>query len=102
MVMRVPINIKSAAEVAEMEPAERLAHCARVPKPLAQLVIEGAVQFGVDIGHFRGPSKKRAVAMARREIAVEARQQGYSFETIGRALNRDHSTIVYAVARAGQ
>ncbi len=58
---------------------------------------------GVSKDQMRGPSRKRAVAYPR-FIAMKAVREatGKSFPIIGRALCKDHSTVVTGVRRAGE
>ena len=46
-----------------------------------------------------GPTKITEVVSARWEVIRRARADGHSFSAIGRALNRDHTTIINAVRR---
>lgn len=50
--------------------------------------------MGYDIYVIRGPSKASEYVNVRRQIAAQLQDEGCSYPTIGRALNRDHSTIV--------
>ena len=48
-----------------------------------------------------GPSRMRHLCEARREIMRQLRAKGWSTTRIGRLLNRDHSTVVDGLRRAG-
>lgn len=57
-----------------------------------------AVQYKVTINDLQSKSRKRAVAFPRQVCMYLARKHtGYALADIGRALNRDHSTVVHAV-----
>lgn len=44
-----------------------------------------------------GASRKRQIAMARQLVMFLAHRDGVSLSTIGRALNRDHTTVLHGV-----
>lgn len=48
-----------------------------------------------------GPSRLPELCEARRAIMRELRARGWSTPRIGRLLNRDHSTVVHGLRRAG-
>ncbi len=81
--------------------ADRICAFANVPLPLAQLVVETCRERGVDLKTLRAARGPNALVAIRHGIAIEARKQGYSYPLIGRALNRDHTTIIHAV-RVGE
>lgn len=47
----------------------------------------------------RGDSKNRMFVKVRQVVCYVLRQRGFSFNQIGKWLNRDHSTIMYSVER---
>ena len=51
-------------------------------------------EMGLDPAVVRGSYRHQEYVMARREIARELRTLGYSYPAIGRAINRDHSTVM--------
>ena len=51
---------------------------------------------GVMVTH---PSRTRDIVMARNIFAFVARREGYSQQTIGKFLGRDHSTVAFAEKR---
>lgn len=84
-----------------MTDTDRLAHDAGVPADLAALVVLAANRLGIRVRELRAERRCWPHVLARREVAVRARAQGFSYPLIGRALNRDHSTVINAVRRAG-
>jgi hypothetical protein len=54
----------------------------------------------ISIEALRGKSRMPEHVRARRDVAVAARNAGYSFAEIGRAILRDHSTVLLLVKRA--
>lgn len=79
--------------------AKQLAAWADVPDDLAKITVSGAKRYGLPLCAIRGDCRKRNLVVCRWYIAGRARKAGFSFPQIGRALNRDHSTIVYALGR---
>ncbi len=77
-----------------MTEADRLAENANVPHALAELVVMLAEKYGRTIKQLRGECRDRDLVQIRKRIAREGRHRRYSFPQIGRALNRDHSTII--------
>lgn len=73
----------------------RLATFANVPPRLAGLVAYRAMCAGVGLRTLRSADKRRELVAIRRRIAREAKGCGFSLWQIGRALNRDHSTILF-------
>lgn len=54
-------------------------------------------EYQIDHDDLIGPSRKRLVAWARQDFVYRAYALGHlSYPQIGRFLNRDHSTCVYA------
>lgn len=76
--------------------AEHLARCADIPEPLAGLVIQTAQDCGLSLAELRSDSRWRPLVRARQKAIKRARACSYSYWQIGRALNRDHSTIIHA------
>lgn len=55
-------------------------------------------QFGVTPTEMRGPRQTRAVAWARQAAMAAVREETpYSLPKIGRAFNRDHTTVLHAL-----
>lgn len=64
------------------------------PERLIKIVCEEADQSAFALCSIRGPWRCRKVVEVRRRIAKRARMEDFTFEQIGRALNRDHSSVV--------
>lgn len=54
-----------------------------------------ARERGLEPWRVRGRARQREYVRARIEIAKRLREEGCSFPEIGRALRRDHSTVMY-------
>lgn len=80
-----------------MTEAEQISAYASVSPEMAALVVGGAELFGFSIKKLRSPTRQRPVFRCRQWIARHARAQGHTWWEIGRALNRDHSTIIHSV-----
>ena len=79
---------------------EQLAEWASVPRELAEIVFSKSLSHNIDVPSIRSDLKCRHMVAARREIAVEAREQSFSYPKIGRALNRDHTSVRHLVVTA--
>jgi len=83
-----------------MRAAERISAFAGVDLELAELVVRAAQVHHVPVKILRGDSSKTEKhTRARRWVAARARPR-WSWWEIGRALNRDHSTIIHHHRRA--
>lgn len=51
--------------------------------------------FGVRVAELKGSGRPRQWAQARWAVAMLARRDGYSWPEIGRALKKDHSSMIY-------
>ena len=80
-------------------PAE-VALWANIPRSLASLVCTVAERHGITMAAMRGDSRAHRFVVARRELAQEATAAGFGSPTIGRALNRDHSTVLHHLKTA--
>lgn len=78
-----------------MDDVARLEKWACVPRELAELVVIYAGKYGIPVKQLRGPSRVADKVWIRRSITKIARRRKppFSFWQIGRALNRDSSTI---------
>jgi hypothetical protein len=76
-----------------MNDIDRIAAFANVPRELAELVVIAATRSGSSIGWFRGERRFSELVDGRAWVAREARARGYNFCVIGRALNRDPSSV---------
>lgn len=81
-----------------MTQADRISQWANVPLPLALLVVNmNHSRRRCSLKRLRSACREAPVFKVRQAIAKAAVREGYSYSEIGRALNRDHSTIMYAV-----
>mgnify|MGYP000952129901 CR=1 FL=1 len=70
------------------------------PRPaLGHIRRAAAHVYGLDADAIRAPGSHEPHLSARRVAACVARELGYSFPHIGRALGRDHFTILHAIRR---
>jgi chromosomal replication initiation ATPase DnaA len=63
-------------------------------KPYVNAVAEAT---GIPAGAFYGRGKKKKIAEARQLVMYLANRGGVSLSAIGRALNRDHTTVMHGV-----
>ncbi|MEI4473552.1 helix-turn-helix domain-containing protein [Frigidibacter sp. MR17.24] len=63
------------------------------------VVRSAAARHGVDWQQIYGPKRGADLCLARDEACHDLRDMGMAYAKIGRMLNRDHSTIISAVAR---
>lgn len=87
-----------------MSAKQEVAHLRRfanVPIALASLTVGLCRSNGYDLETIRRDGRMHDLVRIRDIIAKQAREQGFSFPQIGRALNRDHTSIIKAVRRAG-
>lgn len=77
-----------------MTDADRISCYARVHPDLARLVVTAATIGGHSLRALRGSSNARDLVLARRWVVKRARPR-FSYPEIGRALNRDHSTVIH-------
>lgn len=80
-----------------MSEADRISAFANVPHGLAEIVVATCSVTGHTVRAIRSDCRKRPLVIVRRKISLAARDAGFSFPQIGRALNRDHSTIIHSV-----
>lgn len=83
-----------------MTEADRLAAHANIAPELAAMVVIAAGRVDMTLRDFRRVTRSRAAFRERFRLVAQARQRGFSLWQIGRALNRDHSTILHAERRA--
>jgi chromosomal replication initiation ATPase DnaA len=76
-----------------MTEADRLSEYANVPHELAEIVVIHCNRADIGVKSLRAPDKRFCMVQIRKAIAVDARARGYSLPKIGRALNRDHTSI---------
>ena len=67
------------------------------------LIIERAAKItGYPVSVLRGPARDRPICMVRWAVMATLRARGLSLPTIGRLLNRDHTTVISGLERATQ
>lgn len=66
------------------------------PRRMVQIA---ASNYGVSVDEIKGPRRTKHLAEIRWRIAAAARAAGYNHTQIGRALNRDHTTVIHGLKR---
>ncbi len=89
--------MRHAEEVARERSAAKHDH---VASPITKIIMAVADEYGVPAYQISGPSRAAVYAVPRQEVMRRALDAGYSSTRIGRALNRDHTTVIYGAARA--
>lgn len=64
---------------------------------LHSIVVSAAADAGCTLEQMLGPQREHVPA--RYQAMRRAYEAGYSTTQIGRALNRDHTTVLYAIGR---
>lgn len=72
----------------------------RAVAPIRAIAEAVAAAHGLSVREMLGTSRRREVAWPRQDAMRLARTAGYSLPRIGRALGRDHSTVLYGVRRS--
>ena len=67
---------------------------------LRRAISRAAEHHGVTVAEIKGRSRLGPVVAARQDVFLALREAGWSFPRIGRAMGRDHSTVMHGVARA--
>lgn len=67
-----------------------------------EIVTQAALVFGTTVDELEGTSRYRNVLDARAVAMAACRLAGLSSPYIGRRLNKDHSTVLYAASRVGE
>ena len=70
---------------------------ARTYTPWQQAVKSIERATGVSCAEIQGPSRKAHIVAARWQVIALLRARGWSLPKIGKELNRDHTTILYAL-----
>lgn len=65
--------------------------------PIRYIVHQVAAATGIGVADLLGPSHVRHIAHARQLVMWRAHAEGHSLSSIARALNRDHTTVMYGV-----
>lgn len=74
-----------------------LSQRANIPLRLAGIVAFRATCAGIGLKTLRSCDRSKHLVRLRQRIAYEARQSGFSLWQIGRAINRDHNTVMYSI-----
>lgn len=85
---------KAAAQRAWAEPVDDEATAT-----VAHLVVAVAVATGTDASHIYGRRSDSTTCDARHMVAYLARREGLTWTAIGKALHRDHSTVLSGAKR---
>lgn len=83
-----------------MTEADRISEFARVDHELAELVVMGATRGGHSLRAFRG-SSNAPIYVRDRQWVIRQASAKFTSSQIGRALNRDHSTILHHCRQLG-
>lgn len=84
-----------------MNDVDRISRFAGVERGLAQLVVSAANRGGHSLQALRGESRAPDLVEARQSVIRQAFTVGFGVTEIGRALNRDHSTVWHHVQLMG-
>ena len=57
---------------------------------------------GVTLEQMQGPQRYRPIVRARWALIAALRERGWSLLRIGRFMNRDHTTVLYALRREAE
>ena len=77
-----------------------LAALASKQNPIAQIIAEVEDVFGIARGEIIGHGKPTHRVRARQAAMYIAHQEGHSYAAIGRAMKRDHATVMHGVKKA--
>lgn len=67
---------------------------------IAEIVKSVEARFGLTRGAVTGCNRQKHIARARHAACHIARKNGYSLPEIGRAIGRDHTTVINSLNRA--
>ena len=67
---------------------------------LARSITEAATAHGVAPHRVAGPDRDRPAAQARQDVYLALREAGWTLPQIGKAMNRDHTTVMSGIAAA--
>mgnify|MGYP001561965336 CR=1 FL=1 len=76
---------------------QRPARTVRYSPEIATIAAAAARCAGLTVGHLVGQGRATSVVRARRVAMSIAHERGFSYSEIGRALQRDHSTVMASV-----
>lgn len=63
------------------------------------IMIATALALEIEVADIMGKSRKSRLAEARRIVSGISRRFGWNLARIGRAMNRDHSTVMYQIEK---
>lgn len=67
----------------------------------SEILTEIAQRTGVPVELILSRSREQRVVAARRRVIWELHERGWSSVAIGRAIGRDHVTVLFALGRIG-
>ena len=67
---------------------------------IRRAISRAAEHHGVTVAEIKGRSRLGPAAAARQDVFPALRESGWSFQRIGKAMGRDHSTVMHGVAVA--
>lgn len=98
--MRV-VSWDQLVQIVHMLEPSQLVNTARYPTPEAAAIRVAAQYFALEDSDILGQSRRSHVSLARKLACRLMRDVGQmSYDSIGHALNRDHTTILYLVRSA--
>ncbi len=71
-------------------------------QPLRKIVVTVCARHGISVEEFLGDCRRQNIVTARKEAIMLAAATGASSVQIGKAFNRDHSTILYHIGQEGK
>jgi chromosomal replication initiation ATPase DnaA len=64
---------------------------------ISLMVVDVAAEAGVSAAAILGPRRDKHIAQARQAVMYLARLEGHSLSDIGRAMGRDHTTVLHGI-----
>lgn len=89
--------LKALMKLIVAAPVVRVVRPPFTPDALRIILDDVTAEYGVSLRQLQGKCRKRHLVVARRVVALRARDKGCSYPQIGRALNRDHTTILHHI-----
>lgn len=65
--------------------------------PISEIIAAGSRFYDLPENIMKGPCRERHIAQRRFSIMAACRGNGYTLQEIGRALNRDHGSIMHGI-----
>ena len=66
-----------------------------------EIINDCAEKHGLSANEITGVNRFSEIVEARWDVIIKARKFGHTKSAIGRALNRDHTTIIHACKKMG-